>query len=428
MNHTIKKLPKSSLEISLTITAEELEKFVPTAIEELSKEVKIEGFRPGKVPKEILAQNLGGEIKIYERAAEKAIWQFYAEILNKESISEIGSPHFNILKIAPKNPVEVKITVPVLPEVIKLADWKKIKIPAKKVEVADEEIDKTIREVQKMQTVEKMVNREAKKEDKILIDMDMSLDGVPLEGGQAKNHAVYLNEPYYIPGLVEKLIGAKKDEAREFKLSFPKEHYQKNIAGKDVDFKIKTLDVFELAAPEIDDEFAQKLGQKSLAELKQLLKDNMAAEAGAKEKERQEMAILEELVKNSQFEDIPDVLINHEVEKMVAEYKNQIAQHGLNFEEYLLSIKKSANDIRLDFTAKAVERVKASLIIRKLAEQEKIEISDKEVADEIEKELNLYKDSNEAQSQIRRPEYVGYVQGFLTNRKVLDFLREKCVK
>jgi trigger factor len=427
MQYTTKQLPKSLLEISLTVSAEELEKFVPETVEELSKEIKVEGFRPGKAPYDVLKAQIG-EMKIYEHAAEHAIWQCYGKILEKENINALGAPRFEIQKIAPHNPVEVKISVPLFPKITKLANWKKIQIPAKKINIGGDEIDKTLSEIQKMQTIEKVIDREAKKEDKIVVDMDIILDGVPIEGGQAKNHAVYLNEPYYIPGFGEKLIGMKRGETREFKLPFPKEHYQKNIAGREVDFKVKACDVYELSSPKIDDEFAKRLGKENLVELKKLIKQNLEEEAKMKETERQEVAILDELVKNSQFEDIPDALTNREIEKMIAEYKYEIAKYGLKFEDYLASIKKSINDLRLDFAAKAAERVKASLVVREIAEQEKIKADDKEVMAEIERQLNLYKDDPSAQEEIRKPEYQNYVRTFLGNRKAVDFLRERCVK
>jgi trigger factor len=427
MQYTSKKLPKSILEISLIIPPEEMEKYIPTTVEELGKEVKIEGFRPGKVPYEILKSKIG-EMKIYEHAAEHAIWQCYEEILNKEKIQPIGSPHFEIQKIAPHNPVEVKISIPIFPKVIKLADWKKIKIEAKKTKISDEEVTETLSEIRKMQTKETVVNREAKKEDKIVIDIEMFLDGVPIEGGQAKNHSIYLNEPYYIPGFNEQLLGLKKDDVKIFKLPFPREHYQKNLAGKEVEFKIKVKEVFELSLPEIDEEFAKKLGQKNLEDLKNLIKKNLEIEAEMKEGERQEIAILNEIIKNSEIEDIPEILINREIEKMLAEYKYEINKNGLNFDDYLKSIKKSIGELKLDFVPKAIERLKAALVIREFIEQEKIEISDEEVMKEIEKQLNMYKDDPETQKEIRKPEYVEYLRNFLKNKKALEFLRKQCIK
>ncbi len=427
MNYTLKNLSQSLLEISLIVSAEELEKFVPETVEELSKEIKIRGFRPSKAPYEVLKAQIG-EMKICEYAAEKALWESYGEILAKENINAIGAPSFNIQKIAPHNPVEVKIIVPLFPKIAGLADWKKIKVPAKKTTISDDEVSKTLSEIQKMQTKENIINCESKKEDKIVVDMDMILDGVPVEGGQAKNHAIYLNEPYYIPGLNEQLLGLKRGDTKDFKLPFPKEHYQKSLAGKEVDFTIKVNDVFELVLPEINDEFAKKLGQKNLGELKNLIKKNLEAEAEMKDRERQEMAILDELVKNSQFDDIPEILINREAEKMIAEYKYEIAKYGLAFEDYLVSIKKSINDLKLDFAAKAVERIKASLVVNEIAEQEKIKTNDKEIMAEIERQFNLYKDDPSAQEEIRKPEYQNYIRTFLRNRKVIDFLREKCVR
>lgn len=427
MNYSIKPLPKSLLEISLTLSPEEVENFVSQAVEELSKDVKTEGFRPGKIPYEVLKTRIG-EMKIYEHAAERAIWKCYGEILEKEKMQPIGAPRFSIQKIVPKNPVEVKIIISLFPKVLKLADLKKIKIQSKKTDISDEKVNQALGELQKMQTIETVVNREAKKEDKVLIDLDMSLDGVPLEDGQVKNHSIYLNESYYIQGLNEKLVGMKKGDAKEFKLSFPQEHYQKNIAGKEVNFKVKANDVYELSSSPLDDEFAKKLGQKNLDELKKLLKQNLMAGAETKEKERQELVILDQMIHESQFEEIPDILINREIERMVAELTYEIERQGLNFNDYLNSIQKSVNQLKLDFASKSLERVKAGLLIHEVAKQEKIEVSDEEVMKEVEKELNVYKDDVETQKEIKRPEYAEYVRNVLRNRRVMEFLRNRCIK
>ena len=156
-----------------------------------------------------------------------------------------------------------------------------------------------------------------------MIDMDLLIDNVLVEGGQTKDHGVYLNENYYVPGLPEQLIGVKKDEEKEFDLEFPKEHYQKHLAGKKVHFKVKVKDVFERKFPELNDEFAKKLGQENVAKLREVLKQNLQAEADRKENERQEIEMLEAIITKAKFEDIPDVLIDAEKRRIFADHKEK---------------------------------------------------------------------------------------------------------
>ena len=195
-----------------------------------------------------------------------------------------------------------------LPAVKKLADYKSIKVDAKAVAVKDEEVEKTVQDLRKMQSTEHEVEREVKKGDKVVVDMAMTIDKVAVEGGTTKGHSVYLDEEYYIPGLPEKLEGMKKGEQRVFTLTFPKDHFNKQLAGKEVEFTVDLKGVHEIRHPEVDDFFAQRLGQKDLASLKALLRKNMEQEGEQKEVQRQEIAALEELLKKSDVDDVPDLL------------------------------------------------------------------------------------------------------------------------
>jgi trigger factor len=190
-----------------------------------------------------------------------------------------------------------------------LPDLKKIKVDTKEVKATDAEVNKMLEDLQKMQPKETVKAGASTKEDKLVIDLDMFLDKVPVDGGQAKNHQVYLNEPHYIPGLAEQLVGLAKDDTKEFSLEFPKDHYQKHIAGKKVDFKAKVNEVYQLEYAKLDDEFAKVLGQESLTKLKDLLMANLTREGEKKENERQEIAILDQMIEKTTFGEIPQVLI-----------------------------------------------------------------------------------------------------------------------
>lgn len=423
MIHTIKKLPKSTLEITVEMTPEDMQAYLQKGAANLSQETTIPGFRPGKAPYDQIVARFG-KGRVWEEAAQLAVPRAFGEIVQNEKLETIGSPSIDVIKLAPDNPFIFKATVALLPE-ITLGDYHTIKIEKKPTDIAPEQIDKALADLQKMQTKETAVARPATNADKIVMDMTMSLDTVPLDGGTAKDHAVYMHEEYYIPGMKEQLSGLKKGDTKEFQLKFPKEHYQKMIAGKDVDFKITVKEVFGLERPEIDDAFAKALGQSSVDELRGLIHKNLETESVQKEAERYELALLEEVISKTKFGDVADILINEETHKMIQELEDGIGRQGMVFADYLKKIGKTRDELRLNFAADALKRVKTALAIRKIAQVQSVTVSEEDIDQETKRILELYKDQPEAHEQIRSPGAREYVRGMLRNRKVIAWLKEQ---
>jgi len=426
MNYTVKKLPKSEVEIKFEVSGLEYQPFLEKAAAHISEHAKIEGFRPGKAPYEIVKKAVG-EDKIYEEALEMLLPKYFTEAVEKEKLQTIGRPNVGVEKLAPGNPMEFKITVAILPEVT-LPDLEKLSFNRKDIKIEKETTKKALADLQRMRRTETVVARPATAEDKLVIDLEMSKDKVMVEGGTTKDYAVYLNEQHYIPGFSEKLIGAGKGETREFNLPFPKDHYQKHLAGANIDFKATVKDVYELKAPEINDEFAKNLGQKDLASLQALVEQNLLAEAKSREEERVENEMLAALEKEAKFGEIPDLLVNEEIHKMEHELENNITRQGMELNQYLESIKKTMDDLKLDFAPQAIKRVKVALLIRAYGAEQKIEVSPKEIAEELEKQMEMYKNDPKTQEAIRDPEYGYYLETILRNRKTLAWLKEKTIR
>jgi trigger factor len=427
MQYTLKDLPKSQKDIRVTVPPDELKPFMEKAAQELSQRVKIEGFRPGKASYDVVAKRFG-EMAVLEEALPAVVQKFLVEIVAKEKLETVGEPSIDVEKAAPGNEAVFRAKVTLLPKVEKLADVRKIRIEAKDAAISDAEVEKVVSELRKMQSTEREVEREARAEDKITVDMAMSLDKVPVEGGAAKGHAIYLAEPYYVPGLNEKLLGMKKGENRLFTLKFPKEHFNRQLAGKEVEFSVDLKGVHEISHPEADDAFAKSLGKETMAELRALLRKNLEEEAVQKETQRQEIAVLEELMKQSKFGEIPDLLVHNETHKMVHELEHSVGRQGVPFDEYLKNIKKTKEQLMLDFAPEAVKRVKGTILIREISKRENLAPDDKEVLDEQMKMLNRYRDDAKTQERIRSEEGESYIRIVLTNRKTLEFLRKAAVR
>ncbi len=418
-----KQLEKSQMELTITVEPAEYQKFIERAAREISEHSVIKGFRPGHAPYEQV-KNTVGETKIYEHALEYIVRRFYADAVVEQKLDPIGMPKIELTKLAPGNDIVFKATVAILPEV-KIADIASIKVEQREKAITDADVDRVLEDVRKMRASEVIKNGTATNQDKVVVDMDMLKDSVPLEGGQTRNHSVYLNEEYYIPGLQKELVGLKKDDEKEFKLKMPADHYQKHMAGQEVSFKVKVKDVFERTLPELNDEFAKGLGQDTVSGLRLLINENLAAEAKQKEDQRVEIALFDQLIDGSTLGDIPDVMIEAEKDKMWFELKRGVEQQGMVWEEYLNSIKKTELELREAFTEQATRRAKAALVSRALAKEQNLAPTGAEIDQEIVVIREAYKDNAQAQENLDRPEIRDTVATLVRNRKVIVWLKEK---
>jgi len=424
MQHILKKLEKSTIELTITVTPAEYEKDLQNAAQRLSQRASVKGFRPGKVPLDVLKKEVG-EMAILQEALESIVQKSFYDAVKTEKLDTIGMPKIEVEKLAPGNDVIYKATVALLPKV-KLADISKIKIEKQTKPVEDKHVDEVIDSLRKMQAKEVIKNdKKATSEDKLIIDMDMFLEKIPVEGGQAKDYQVYLSEQHYIPGFNEQLIGLGKGEEKEFALDFPATHYQKHLAGKNVQFKIKVKDVYERQLPEISDDLAKALGQESLVKLRELINANLTQEATQKATQQAEIEILEELISKSEFEDIPEVLIDAERQKIFYELKKDLEKNGISIEQYLADIKKKEAELFEGFKNQAEKRAKAALISRQIALEQGIHVHDEELDKEIAFMQEMYKKNKEYSDNLKKPEVRDTIAMTIQNQKVMLWLKHK---
>jgi len=424
MKINTKKLPQNLIEITVEMSAAEMSKFEREALDVLSPNIRIEGFRQGKAPSKILKQRIS-PLKIWEEMANLAINKKYPEIIIQEKLDPVAPPQVEIVKLAPNNPLVFKLKIPLIPK-IKLGNYKNIKIAEKKIKVEDNEIERAISELQSMRSKETLVSRKSKKGDKVNVDLELFHGKVPLENGQIKNFSLILGlEKEYFPGLSDKIIGLGKDAKTEFSFRYPESHPDKRIAGKLIEFKVKINSVYNIDLPKIDDKFSKSIGNfNSLEDLKKKIKENLEENARLKEEQRREVKILQELINQTQFEEIPKILIDNEINKMIEELKASVEQSSGKFEDYLQSIKSSVESLQKQFLPKAEERIKSALCIREIAKKEKINVSEEEIEEEIKKMSDLYKNQEELLKNFATQSGRNYLKNLLTNRKVIDMLKK----
>ena len=420
------QIKPSELELTIEINQAEYQPYLEKASSRMSQSSKIEGFRPGKAPYDLVKQRFG-EMAIYQEALDDIVSRFFYQSVVQEKLNTVGQPKIEIEKLAPGNPISFKAVVALMPSV-KLKDYKSIKVAKKEVKVEEAEVGKVIDDLRKMRAKETLVDRAAKMGDRVEVDFEVSLDKVVIEGGQGKKYPLAIGEGSMIPGFEEHLIGLTKDEEKTFQLKFPDEYQNKMTAGKVCDFKVKMLAIYDRELPEANDDWAKTLGADNVEDLKTKIRKNLADEQMFHEEQRLETEMLNKIVAQAVFSEIPEVLVESEAQRMVQEFSDSITQQGLDFNNYLVNIKKAENDLVADFKPKALDRVKTSLVIKEIADQEKIEVTEADLKAETEKILTQVAGNQEAIGNITSEGYQHYLRTVLRNRQVIEMLKKECLK
>lgn len=425
---TRKNLPQSRLELAFSVTPQEAQPWIEQAVADITTSRPLPGFRPGKASFADVKRAYG-EMAILEAALERIVRAVYVKALVAEKIEPVGSPEIAVQKLAPGENIEFTATVSVMPTTTALVDYTKPSVTPKSRTIAEKDVDTALEELRKMRRDEVATDNGAAKDGMALVDMGMTKDKVAVEGGDAKDYRVYLGEEHYLPGFTEKLAGIKKGETRTFALPFPADHYNKALAGQEVEFTVTAKDVYDLVLPALDDAFGKSLGADSLAELRAKLKDNLQAEADQKTDEAAEIELLEKLVDGSKFTDVPENLLNEEVLRMLRELQHGVESQGGRFEDYLSNLKKTRDDLKLEFIPQAMRRIQTAVLIKEVAKKEAVEVEEAEVDQDVDRILaQVPKGDQETRARIISPEYRDYIAAQIRNRKVIALLKEKGYK
>lgn len=429
MKSEIKKLPKSNVEISVKLSVDELIPFLKKSAKKISASAKIEGFRPGKAPYDIVKVKFG-EMAILQEAIDEIIMKTYYEVVKENNLTTIGQPQISVEKLAPENPFIYQAIVPILPQV-KLGDLSKISLKREEIKIADEQVEKIIEEIRAMRATEKKVDRPIQSGDLVKLNFDVFRDKVPIENGQSQNYPLLIGENRFIPGFEDNLLGLKADEEKSFTLPFPESYHEKSLAGKPAEFKVKIIEVAEVIKPELTDDLAKEISAgkfPTVEELKTNIRANLTEEEKAKQERRLEIRLLEEVVKISEIGDLPELLVREEIHRMLHELEDSVAQQGFDFTNYLASIKKTTEELEKGFEPQAELRVKSSIVAREIYQEQKFDVTPDEVEKEIAELLKRYPENPDVKKQIETETYKDYLKNAIGNRKVIEYLKNLIIK
>lgn len=368
----------------------EWKKALDEAFKKKSKDVKVDGFRKGAVPKEVYIKKFGIE-SLYMDAVDLCINDAYRKLLKENEIDAAIEPKVDVTGISDSN-VIFKFTIITKPEVT-LGEYKNLGIKKEKAKVTNEEVDKEIEKMQKQMADLVIKDKKAKIEngDSAVIDFDGYVDGEPLEGGKAENYTLEIGSNSFIPGFEEGLVGHKSGEKVTLNLKFP-EDYVENLKGKEVKFDVTIHEVKTKVIPEINEDFFKDLGYddvKTLEDLKKKIKKDLTEEAERKIEDKYIDECLEKAASNMKC-DINEEIIDDEVHHMMHQYEEQLKMQGMNIDMYYEVTGQTHDDLHKTFTPEAEKRVKYRYLIEAIAKKENINFTDKEVEKEAKKMADNY--------------------------------------
>lgn len=426
MKVTREDLSKTEVKLTVEMTVDEMKPYVDAAAKRVAKEVEVKGFRKGKAPYEVLVQQIG-EQALYQEAFNDVVEDTYIKAIDQEKLQVVGQPKVDVEKLAPGNPVVYTITAPLMPEV-KLGDYKKLKTRKKEVVMDDKRYEKTMKQIREMRKSEKVVNREAKKGDKVITDFEITIDNVPIEGGSGTKQDLVLEDGNFVDDFLNGIVGMKKGEEKDFDMTFPAEYHKKDLQNKEAKVHVKLHDVYELTLPELNEEMAKEMNFESLAKMEEEMKANIMRELENEAQHEFENDVVKEVVELSEVDELPSQMVDEEVSKMLAELRHNVQQQGASFEEYLSHIKKTEEELRTDFADRAVERLQAALVMRELAVAEKIEVNTEDINKEIEELRATYKDAPNILEELDSPYHRTRMENEMMHKKLFEQLETYAAK
>lgn len=421
MSSTIVKKENNIVTLQIQVDAETFEKGIQQAYTKNRHRFNIPGFRKGKTPRKIIEMNYGEGV-FYEDAINIVFPEAYDKAIEEHKLNPVDRPTIDIEEIEKGKPVVFTADVTVKPEV-KLGEYKSIEVEKVEYNVTEEDLEKEIKGMQERNArIVDAGHRPVKQGDMLTIDYSGFADGEQFEGGTAQNQPLEIGSGRFIPGFEEQLIGKNKDEEVEVNVKFPEEYHAEDLAGKDAIFKVVIHEIKEKELPELDDEFAKDVSEfDTLEELRNDTMNKLQKQAEAKMKAEQENKVIEKVVEGCEI-DIPEVMIEKQIDDDINDFAYRLRYQGLEFEKYLELTGMEIEEIREQFRPNAEILVRTDLVLEAISEKEGIDASEEELNEELESIAKQYnQDVDKFKSSIK-DEDLEYIKMGIIKRKTVELL------
>ena len=420
MKVTTKNLSDTKVELKVSLDKTDLKSAHKKAVERLAKDIKVEGFRKGKAPFD-LAEKIMNPSEVSSLALDIAVRTSIPEAFKKAEKSPLVIPEVNVTKFVPEEMAEYTATADVLPE-IKLGDYKNLKVKKEKTEASEKDVNEILENIRNSYAEKQVTKNPAKNGDEVIIDFVGKKDDKAFDGGSAKDYHLTLGSKQFIPGFEEGIVGHISGDKFNLNLVFPKDYFNKDLAGKKTVFEILVKQVNEVKKPDLDDKLAKKCGPfKSIDDLKKDIKKNIELQNETKATEKFKDELVEKLVEKSKVS-APEILIKDQLRLIKDDFERNAKSRGQNLEDYIKSSGETLENWEKEIEKIAEKRVKASLVLQILANTEKITARDEDVEAKIAELKDVYQKSPEALKNLKDPRVKMDIKNRLTIEKTLDYL------
>lgn len=421
MNSTITPAPQSSVAIRFDLPPEQLARAVDEAVRHLARRTRIPGFRPGKAPRAVVERAVGAPA-ILEEALDHLVQRAYRDALAEHDITPLTNADIEIEQGEEGKPVIFTATVQVRPEV-RLGDYRGFNFSPEIEVIDDAKINKVIEELADQNaTLAPVEDRGATEGDYAVIGYVGTRDGVPFEGGSAERLPLILGQERLIPGFEANLMGLRPSESTAFDIAFPDDYAEASLAGQTAHFAVDMRELREKVLPAIDDEFARSMGAfEDLAGLRVEIEARLKRNALDRARHEFSDRIIEYAVANATLE-LPDILVDQEVEVMHDEFRGSLARQGITEEAYLKVVEKSDADLHTEFRPNAEKRVRVLLVLSRLAETEGVVISDADVNAEVARARERYAGDKKTITYFESARGRSFVRSTLRRSRVVEQL------
>ena len=424
MKYTKKELKNNKFEVALDLDAKEWEEAVEQAYQKNKGKFSVQGFRKGHVPRKVLEKTYGEGV-FYEDAIDGCFYRYYLEVLNKEKeIQPVAAPEIDIKEIS-KDGIKLIITIQAKPDV-ELGEYKGLEIKKVEVKVTKKDVDEEIDRAIKSQVKYVEVEREVKDGDIATIDFSGSIDGVKFEGGTATDYDLEIGSHSFIDTFEEQLIGLKVGNKKNVEVTFPSNYHQESLKDKKAVFEVAIKAIKEKKYPELNDEFASSVSEfETVAAWKEDIEKKITERKTKQAEHEQESVMIEKIVDACKVE-VPEVMVEQQIDDYIEDFKQQLAYQGLNLEGYLKYTNSTIEQLKDMRREDAKKTVKTRLVLEKIVELEKLAVTEKDIEEKF-NERNLDKDKVKKIDEIKKelgPQQMAYFENSILLNKLITFLKK----
>lgn len=426
MSVQVENLEHNTAKLTVTVDAKEFEKATVKAYNKRKGSFNLPGFRKGKAPKAMIEKFYGPEI-FFEDAVNDILPDEYAKAVDESGLDIVSRPEIDIVSVGKGEDLVFTAEVAVKPPV-ELGQYKGLEVAKDTVEVSEEEVEAELKRAQESNAREVTIeDRPVKEGDVITLNYAGTVDGVPFDGGTAESQKLEIGSHSFVDTFEDQLVGLNIGDEKDVEVTFPEEYHSPDVAGKDAVFHVKVLGIKEKQLPEIDDDFAQDTTEfDSLEEYKEDIRGKLALGKEERAKSKMENDLVEQIVESSQM-DIPDAMIENQIDQMVQEFEQRISYQGLSFEQYLQYSGQSMDALRETMKPDAVKRIQGTLVLEAIAKAEDLKADDEDLQAEFDRMAQMYQMESEQIASFMGDEQKENMKKDLAVQKAIDFIREAAV-